>query len=90
MEINRFGIEDVSKITSYSIKTNKEQDELTIKLKDKKFGIFNRHKKAVFKRNQRALTLNNEIVMFNEISPLLLKILDNLDSSKIKLKRNIF
>lgn len=89
MELSKFGIQDVNHISSYSLKTTRDRDELVIKLKDKRFGFLNRQKKAVFKRHERALTVNNEIVLYNEISPMLLKILDDLESSKVRIKRSI-
>jgi hypothetical protein len=90
MEIHRFGIQDGNQISSYILKTTRNEDKITIKLKDKKFGFLNKTKKATFKRFERALTVNNEIVMYNEISPILLKLLDNLDSFKVKHKSKFF
>ncbi len=89
MELSNFGIQDINSISSYTLKTTRDKDELVIKLKDKRFGFLNKQKRATFKRHERALTVNNEIVMYHEISPMLLKILDNLESSKIKKKQSI-
>ncbi len=89
MELSNFGIQNIDSISSYTLKSTRDRDELVIKLKDKRFGFLNKQKRAVFKRNERAITLNNEIVMHHEISPMLLQILDSLEASKIKKKQSI-
>ena len=42
MELSNFGIQDINSISSYTLKTTRDKDELVIKLKDKRFGFLNK------------------------------------------------
>jgi hypothetical protein len=81
--LRELGIENVDDIETYSLRTEKEQDVLKVYYQRKKGDLFHRSEKFKFHRSRRRVPgpAENEQGEISEVSPLLTKVLAELDSA---------
>lgn len=81
--LEELGIKNALDIETYSLRTEKEQDVLKIYYRKEKGDLFQRSEKFKFHRSTRRVPgpAENEQAEISEVSPLLTKVLSELDSA---------